>query len=852
LTTAPAYRTFSDLFIQATGYEPFPYQVSLATDRDLPYVLNIPTGLGKTAAVIAAWLWRRRFHPDLDVRQAAPRRLVYCLPTRVLVEQTAENAKEMLRRLGLLAVQPSDLDGVSVYSLVGGDLEDDWDLYPEAEAILVGTQDMLLSRALNRGYAMSRYRWPIQFGLINNDVLWIMDEVQLMGAGLATTTQLQGFRDKMGTFGPSHSVWVSATVDLGNLQTVDSPLKATGVKTLQLQPGDLTHNVVQQRVYASKELRKARTRLGKDEKKYAASLANEVLHSHRIGSLTIVIVNQVSRAQGVYQALRKALTDQKFPAADWPELLLIHSRFRRHERQKKNEELHRPLRETGRIVVATQAIEAGVDISAKTLFTELAPWPSLVQRFGRCNRYGEYGSGRIETLPSRDFPEPDCRYGPYGGGDRAQVFWIDIESTSDQAENSGRTAASKLSLPYSMDELNWARAALEGLRDVGPHALRSITYPGAEQLGHVIRQKDLIELFDTSPDLSGFDLDISRFVRETDEHDIQVFWRQWEGDSPPSGGPSPDELCPVGLYDLKEFLKKGAAIAWYWDGLEGTWLPVPADQIFAGMTLLLPVEAGGYDPEIGWTAEPTDRPKILPHSEVIPDSMDDDHGSQAKTFEELVEHTDKVVGQINHLQHHLSMTKPTPPWAELVLGARWHDAGKVHPAFQNAITESLPLEDPRRQGGPWAKGGIGGAKGNYWVADQAGNRVKRQHFRHELASALAALANGVNDLVVYLAAAHHGKVRLLIRSLPGEQAPIGIRRFARGVWDGDELPATDLGGGVNMPKTVLDLACMEMGANDRGPSWLERAIRLRDSYGPLRLAYLEALLRIADWRASRE
>ena len=83
--------------------------------------------------------------------------------------------------------------------LMGGDVDRDWDRYPERDTILIGTQDMLLSRALNRGYAMSRFRWPVQFGLLNNDCLWVMDEVQLMGSGLATTTQLQAFRRKLGT-----------------------------------------------------------------------------------------------------------------------------------------------------------------------------------------------------------------------------------------------------------------------------------------------------------------------------------------------------------------------------------------------------------------------------------------------------------------------------------------------------------------------------------------------------------------------------------------------------------------------------------------------------------------------------
>ena len=73
--------------------------------------------------------------------------------------------------------------------LMGGEDAGEWDTHAERNAVLVGTQDMLLFRALNRGYGMSRYRWPMHFGLLN-DCLWIMDEVQLMGPGLWTSAQL--------------------------------------------------------------------------------------------------------------------------------------------------------------------------------------------------------------------------------------------------------------------------------------------------------------------------------------------------------------------------------------------------------------------------------------------------------------------------------------------------------------------------------------------------------------------------------------------------------------------------------------------------------------------------------------
>ncbi len=77
---------------------------------------------------------------------------------------------------------------------MGGVDTEEWHLAPEEPAILIGTQDMLLSRALNRGYAASRFHWPIDFGLLNNDCLWVFDEPQLMANGLSTSAQLAGLR----------------------------------------------------------------------------------------------------------------------------------------------------------------------------------------------------------------------------------------------------------------------------------------------------------------------------------------------------------------------------------------------------------------------------------------------------------------------------------------------------------------------------------------------------------------------------------------------------------------------------------------------------------------------------------
>ncbi len=119
---------------------------------------------------------------------------------------------------------------------MGGAVDESWEGHPDRDLIVVGTQDQLLSRALNRGYAMSRYRWPIHFALLNNDCLWILDEVQLMGPALSTSAQLQAFREALGTHAATRSIWMSATLAVGRLRTIDhrsQPLAGVGALGLR-------------------------------------------------------------------------------------------------------------------------------------------------------------------------------------------------------------------------------------------------------------------------------------------------------------------------------------------------------------------------------------------------------------------------------------------------------------------------------------------------------------------------------------------------------------------------------------------------------------------------------------------
>lgn len=798
---------FTDVFKQATDNIPFSYQSKMAQCLELPSLLEVPTGMGKTAAAVFAWVWRRRY-AEPEIRKATPHRLVYCLPMRVLVEQTRDCAVFWLHNLGLLGgvAKFVDQDGkkrlkeydpwagdnnpdkIRVHLLMGGEVDRDWDMYPERDAILIGTQDMLLSRALNRGYALSRFRWPVQFGLLNNDCLWVMDEVQLMGNGLGTTAQLQAFRRLFTTATPVRSLWMSATMHADWLKTVDFDLVSDASGEPTTLDEDRSSAIFKKRFEAPKLVTKASFEIN-DDGKEAALLAEK---HHELGSRTLVVVNTVKRAQAIYTQLEKSKTKKKDSLK--ADLVLVHSRFRQPDRDLNLSRLLAPPGDHGTIAVCTQVIEAGVDISARTLITELAPWSSLVQRFGRCNRYGECDEGRIVWIPYADL-------------------------ANDKKLKSA---------PYEAEELRTAADRLKDLSDAGPQSLSPIKDP--LDFTHVLRRKDLIELFDTTPDLAGADIDVSRFIREADEYDVQVFWRDIpeSGPSPEEKGPSREELCSVPI--TKDLQQKEY---WRWDHLEKRWLRPRA--LCPGLVIMLRSDQGGYSPELGWTGKEKNTAPIEHASiSVNPEGIDDENGSYVGSWQTIAEHTDLLIEKLLGLLSGGLAGLKEDEQSALLEAARWHDAGKAHPHFQQAIPDGAPYETT------WGKS-----------ADKM-KRYKRKGFRHELASALAMLAHGAPDLAAYLAAAHHGRVRLSIRSLPNESRPPQIdRRFARGIWEGDILPKAELCAGTQLPETSLKLSYMELGEDpETGPSWLARMLKLRDAIGPFRLAFLETLLRIADWRAS--
>jgi CRISPR-associated endonuclease/helicase Cas3 len=797
--------SFDDFFFGATEKHPFAYQVELAESLLCDRIIRVPTGGGKTAASILAWMWKTERDP-----QNTPKRLVIFLPMRSLVQQTWQRVTEWLRTLGLS-------EKIALFELLGEhrDLKAqlrEWTKAPNRPTILIGTVDLLLSAALNRGYATSRFGWPAAFGLLHNSALWIVDEIQLMGAATATFSQLHRFRMVFGTWRPVYVWWMSATVEPSWLETVDYTTPP------EITPQDTTILIrdLGERYTASKPLRTL---------KVLDSMS--VLELHQEESLTIAVVNTVSKAQQLYRDLNSPSTSARkkgksASSKDGAEILLLHSRFRPMDREAHSQRLLRAdaaLRdeqlgegEKGLIVVATQVLEAGLDISARTLITELAPWDSMVQRFGRLNRDGKNRG--------------------------AVAAWVDLKS--DVA-------------PYTSEQLDDARKRIRDMTDVSPAALAPIPLPPPPKHEFVIRQHDLHGLFSTEKDLAGGFTDISGFIRDSEEVDVYLFWRDFDRSPNADGGQLPpecSELCAVPVHQAQEFATESAL--WEWNDGTERWESRRRDDLVPGMVLLCSQADGGYSKELGWTGLRGDRPAKC-GAGIDKDSDKADPKSESGWCD-LSKHLTETEETARAIGTELSLE---PKVVEaLALAGRWHDIGKSLPAWQRAAKRAVEKSGKSFQPGVWAK-------------FPAARNTFRPGVRHEEASALhvaglwARGEPGWSELAVYLVACHHGKVR----------TSLGVHG-AKQISDLPALERTVQLAGWAEESVQLDMSWLgfaPLGRYDRNTnkvtletsSWTELVARLlgpdcpvdgemADCLGPFRLALLEAIIVAADVRASRE
>lgn len=108
---------------------------------------------------------------------------------------------------------------------------------------------------------------------------------------------------------------------------------------------------------------------------------------HQESMKLLVVVNTVTKAQGIYRELKSWLDENDIEI----EMNLLHSKFTVQHRSEKEDAILKDGKSKCKkrvIWISTQVVEASLDIDFDYLFTELSDLSSLLQRLGRCNRKG--------------------------------------------------------------------------------------------------------------------------------------------------------------------------------------------------------------------------------------------------------------------------------------------------------------------------------------------------------------------------------------------------------------------------------------------------------------------------------
>lgn len=449
-------------------------------------------------------------------------------------------------------------------------------------------------------------------------------------------------------------------------------------------------------------------------------------------------------------------------------------------------------------VVATQTIEVGADLDFDALVAESAPLSALLQRAGRLNRLGELD-----------------------GAPMVIVHQLESQREKDQREAEkkvGRESHHTLYRRLALETRKWLKK-----NKVNDFAVQTVMDKA--------RRQPFDEGEVPSPDLLEAHLDllsctsvnhgihVAPWLHGYPEPEWTVFLC-WRHDASPqtvqAAPPLQQELLEVTLRELQR-LPGWQAVRW--DGTDAYRIDPDARRIPPGSTLVLDAAIGGCDP-FGWNPESREPVTDYGNTETRlrllgPDDSDWHALARAQGMTRpgrvlpypggaLVlaasEWTSEVAIRPVTLSRHLRAVRARARVLATAVGlpdalvravakaAAGHDVGKLDPRWQARL------------------GGSGGpplAKGPFEVDSW---RMLPRGWRHEMDSAQRAR----EPLVRHLIGSHHGYGRPTFPAAPDPE-----------LW-------RQLGG------------------------WAKQFDRLQREHGHCGLAFLEALVRIADWQISEE
>lgn len=814
--------------------------------------------------------------------------------------------------VGRMATRLRHLSGdgppLLVRSLRGGiPREHDWTRTPGQPTVFCSTIDQVGSRLLFRGYGVSNGMKPVHAGLLGSDCLFLLDEAHLAVPFAQTLKRIAAYRAPPwceAVPGPWRFVTLSATpldgIAAFRLEDDDrghpvlarrlSAAKPAALRALKLNAKDHPDGHAQA----------------------FAEVAWELFESDAVRTLAVV-VNRVALARRVFETLRTKAADSadvilltgRTRGIDRDNLIEAYQ-----ERLKSGADAAgRPL-----LVVATQTIEAGADFDFDALVTQIAPLDALRQRFGRLNRMGRDIPAPAMILAAKD--ESGARADDPIYGDRAKKTWdwlmkmagkpekkgadpmvdfgIDAFAVrlSENADDVGSLATEKpdapILRPADMMLLSWTAPipAVDPAISLFLHGPKA----GAADV-QIVWRADLTEdTIDKAGDILALvpphgtetlsvplwaarawlrsanqeaaeTADVEGIPAGPSEGEKPVFRHafRWAGsDAPANGGISANDLRPGDVIVVPAIYGGCDAFGWnptsnepvmdlgdrrpasrrwirrlhpeldpdIWDQI-GTAVSRDSDLTLAErIAALKSAGIGGEDCTLRWAEGYAGAVLVAlrPNPSTLAAATEDDEsGSLAGRRLELDRHGADVEAKAKAFA--LAAGLSSERAVDVTLAAQMHDLGKTDPRFQVWLRGGDRLMAAVESGEPLAKSPRLMSGRESQAARKAAGLPEQ--WRHEAQSVSRAIADprfrtaSDPELVLWLIGVHHGHGRPLFPHHDPRERPdnIGPQR--------------------------LDFQF-------RGYDWPQMFERLKARYGSWELARMEAIVRLADHRASED
>ncbi len=355
-------KSFEKYSQSITEFEPYQYQITVAKKLlcdEKNIILSVPTGAGKTWASVLPFLYAQENNLHF------PKKMIYSLPLRALANSIYEDVVKVLIDRGLSE------DDITRQT---GEYSDD--KYFEKD-IIFSTIDQTLSNFLCFPLPLSHRQANINAGALIGSYL-VFDEFHLLDENLSMSTTL-GMLKMLGNL--CRCCIMTATLSDDFMKLLKDNLPNYEIITLDDFEEDKC---------------KIGSLLPKKDKK-AIQVLDEIMSAQKIAEKhldkSIVICNRVETAQKIYNDLIEEQKKSDNPRLKNAEIICLHSRFFDDDRKAKESKLKKIFGkntpDSNAILIATQVIEAGMDISCSRMHTEISPINSFLQRVGRCARFDD-------------------------------------------------------------------------------------------------------------------------------------------------------------------------------------------------------------------------------------------------------------------------------------------------------------------------------------------------------------------------------------------------------------------------------------------------------------------------------